>query len=117
MLGVRVLEVEKSSDQVAKIYVGVGMPDSREMEEHKGHFIYFCKFQILGFGDESVREALGVDGLDAIRSCLIQAGSVLAASDAAKAGKLSWVGGEFPYGFLVPDSPHVRKEDSFLYVG
>lgn len=51
-----------------------------------------CKFLICGLGDDKIREAKGVDGLDALVAALEAVRILLYTSQEYKAGKLTWMG-------------------------
>jgi hypothetical protein len=53
---------------------------------------YYCPYQIVGLGESRVRYAGGVDGIQAIVLALQKIGAELYTSNAAKAGRLMWLG-------------------------
>jgi hypothetical protein len=53
---------------------------------------YFCAYQITGIGDERIRYAMGIDGLQALQLALKKIGTDLYTSPEARGGRLLWFG-------------------------
>jgi hypothetical protein len=96
VIATRVLVLSKRK----KVTVMIGKP-----KKFRGGNDYYCPFQILGMDDEPVRYSGGVDPVQAIQLALMDIGTRLYSSKAAKAGRLSWNAGsaEGDLGFPVPD--------------
>ncbi len=64
---------------------------------------YYCPFQIIGVGDQSVSYTGGVDSIQAIQMALREVGAQLLALNKANGGKLRWeAGGEGDLGLPPP---------------
>ncbi len=82
-----------------KVSVIIGKPEKFPDSDD-----YYCPYQIMGIGRESVRYAGGIDSVQALILTLNMIGSDLYTSKEAKAGILRWVGGERgDLGFPVPE--------------
>ncbi|MEK6280593.1 MAG: hypothetical protein AABN95_09605 [Acidobacteriota bacterium] len=64
---------------------------------------YYCPFQILGLGDEEIRYAGGVDGIQALQLVMSMIGAILRFRSENTAGTLRWEAGnsEGDFGFPV----------------
>ncbi len=83
-----------------KITVVIGRPEKFPEGED-----YYCPYQILGFGNERVRYAGGVDAVQALQLALQKIGADLYTSQEAQSKQLAWVGGNLgDLGFPVPES-------------
>ncbi len=86
------------ADSRAKVIVGIGapkkFPDSSD---------YYCPYEIRGLGNDKIRYAGGIDGIQALLLALQMVGAELYTSEEGKAGTLIWVG-QHDLGFPVPDS-------------
>lgn len=83
-----------------EVIVTIGKPEKFPDSED-----YYCPYQIIGIGNEKVRYASGIDSIQALFLALKMIGADLYTSNEAKAGVLSWKGGEKgDLGFPVPDT-------------
>ena len=80
------------------VIVSIGRP-----EKFPDSVDYYCPYQIRGIGDEHVRYARGVDGVQALELALKKIGADLYTSREAQSKELIWNGGE-NLGFPVPDA-------------
>ena len=55
---------------------------------------YVCPFQVLGLGDEKIRYACGVDGIQALQLSLDVLRAYVNSREEVKAGLVSWEGDE-----------------------
>ena len=94
VIATRELHIEGS----AKVRITIGTP--REFPEGDN---FFCPFQILGIGNETVRYAGGVDAVQALVLSLQAIGAYLYTSAEFKAGRLTYLGMR-NLGFPVPDN-------------
>jgi Domain of unknown function (DUF6968) len=64
---------------------------------------YYCPFQIVGFGDEEIRYAAGVDGIQALQLVMSTIGAILRFRFENLSGNLRWEAGdcEGDFGFHV----------------
>ncbi len=85
------------ADSGAKVIVGIGtpknFPDSSD---------YYCPYEIRGLGNDKIRYAGGIDGVQALLLALQMVGAELYTSEEGKAGTLIWAGGH-DLGFPVSD--------------
>jgi len=82
------------------IVVTVGMPCKYDDTDE-----YYCPFQIVGLGRDSVNHASGADSMQALLLALKKIGAILNASEQAKSGRLYWfTEGNSDLGFPIPDS-------------
>ncbi len=71
------------------VIVNLGPPLPR-FAEHVADNEWYCTFQIVGLGDETVRAVIGVDGIQALYLALKTVGKIIAASPPGRAGELDW---------------------------
>lgn len=82
-----------------KVVIIIGKP-----EKFPDYEDYYCPYQIVGIGNENIRYAGGIDGVQALLLALNMIGADLYTSNEFKAGILSWKSGEKDnIGFPVPD--------------
>lgn len=87
-------------DAVKKIEIKIGKP--QKFEDHSD---YYCPYQIIGMGNDRIKYAIGIDGIQALQLTLSRIGSDLYTSEEGKKGNLRWIGDENgDLGFPVPDS-------------
>jgi len=72
-----------------KVSVIIGKPEKFPDSDD-----YYCPYQIMCIGNENVRYAGGIDSVQALLLTLNMIGTDLYTSKEAKAGILSWKGGE-----------------------
>jgi hypothetical protein len=51
---------------------------------------WYCAFQVVGLGDDTVRAAFGVDSIQALYSALMIIGALIEATPPGKSGELDW---------------------------
>ena len=81
-LGIRTLVLDDHSE--VTVIFGVPQPLSENETE------FFCPYQILGLGTDSIRYAIGMDALQAIEYTMQHVGINLYTSEEARSGRLSW---------------------------
>jgi hypothetical protein len=102
ILARRVLDLEVG-DEHRQVEVLIGTPSGIP-----GSSDCFCRYQIVGLGDATVRYAEGVDAAQAIYLAMEAVGTTLAATPEASTGRLTWYG-ERALGFPVRDQrPQLR---------
>jgi len=102
VLAERILDLDAGAEP-REIRVLIGAP-----RHLPGSSDFFCPYQVLGLGDDTVRYSGGVDGAQAIYLAMEAVGTFLSATPEARAGRLSWYG-ERTLGFPVRDQrPHLR---------
>ena len=69
------------------VSLGPPLPRFSEVNEPAD---WYCTFQIVGLGDETVRAVFGADGIQAILLALMTAGKIVAASPPGRHGELDW---------------------------
>jgi hypothetical protein len=79
-------ELEKAGENAGRVVVRIGMP-VRVADGEWG-----CPFQIRGAGDERVRTAYGVDGVQALTLCMEMIRADLGALQ--RLHQLTWLGGD-----------------------
>jgi hypothetical protein len=96
ILAERFLELDvKGRRKSVRVLIGTPkpIPDSCD---------FFCPYQVVGLGDETVRYTEGVDAAQAIYLAMESVGTWLAATPEARAGRLTWYD-ERALGFPVRD--------------
>ena len=93
---IAIRELELDHNQI--ITIKIGKPEIYPEANH-----YYCPYQILGIGKESIRFACGEDSVQALLLALSKIGIELYTSDEATSGKLSWLGMN-DLGFPVPET-------------
>lgn len=87
-------------DAVKTIEIKIGKP--QKLEDHSD---YYCPYQIIGMGNDRIKYAIGIDGIQALQLTLSRIGTDLYTSEEGKKGNLRWIGDENgDLGFPVPDS-------------
>ena len=86
IIGSRKYEIA-TTDGTGEVILYLGKP--QPFPDSSG---FFCPLQILGVGDEKVRYAGGVDGIQALQLALRMAGSLLDTLAPDVRGKLRWEG-------------------------
>jgi hypothetical protein len=87
-------------DIARRIEIKIGKP--QKLEDHSD---YYCPYQIIGLGNDTIKYAIGIDGIQALQLTLSRIGTELYTSEEGKMGNLRWVGDENgDLGFPVPDS-------------
>ena len=81
-LGIRTFLLDSRSE----VTVIFGAPQPLSPTEPE----FFCPYQILGLGNDSIRYAIGMDALQAIEYTMQHVGINLYASKEARSGRLSW---------------------------
>ena len=97
-VGLPIAQRELELEGARKITVVVGKP-----EKFPGDDDYYCPYQITGLGDDKVRYAGGIDGVQALWLALQMIAADLYTSSEAQNGKLTWHD-ERDLGFPVPES-------------
>ncbi len=93
---IAIRELELGQDKT--ITIKIGKPDIYPETTH-----YYCPYQILGIGKESIRYAYGEDSVQSLLLALSKIGIELYTSGEAKTGELKWLG-MANLGFPVPES-------------
>jgi len=55
---------------------------------------YYCPFQVIGLGDEKVRQAIGIDAVQAMQLVMKMIGAYLQSLNQTTGGSLRWAGDE-----------------------
>lgn len=86
------LTTDAGGQQLVEVRIGRPRPGvAADDPTAMAHGDYVCEFQIEGIGTGGVRRACGVDAMQALVLALEQIGMYLAASDEARAGRLTWL--------------------------
>lgn len=104
VMATRTLTWTRQSGATTGVHVSIGTPQRRVFIE-TGRSDWYCPFQIVGLGDDSVKTGLGGDSLGALMSALRVCGAIVAASAPARAGALDY--DELP-GFGFPIIPELQ---------
>lgn len=75
---------EKGARREVRLQIGIPRPDPKEGGD------WYCPYQIVGFGDDKVSAAFGVDTVQALLSALQKAGLELDFFQKAQNSKLTW---------------------------
>jgi hypothetical protein len=71
------------------VIINLGRPLPR-VKEGSEFNEWYCTFQIVGLGDETIGTTFGVDGMQALLLALKIAGKIIAASRPGRLGELDW---------------------------
>ncbi|HEY0105574.1 MAG TPA: hypothetical protein VGB91_05770 [Rhizomicrobium sp.] len=97
-LGTIIAERELSTPDGLRVIARLGKPRQFPSSED-----FYCPYQILGVGSQSVRRAGGVDAMQALQLALKMIGADLYTSDEYATKRISWNDSR-DLGFPVPDS-------------
>ena len=76
----------RTDSGLATVVVAIGQPEQLDDSSD-----YQCPYQIVGFGDERIRRAFGVDAIQALQLAMKMIGADLYTSAEARNGQLSWL--------------------------
>lgn len=86
VLATRTFELEDAG-VVHPVTVLIGTP-----RRIPGGADFYCPYQVIGLGDETIRRVEGVDEAQAIYIAMEAVGTRLAMTEEARAGRLTWYG-------------------------
>lgn len=81
--------LQLNDKNLAHVTITVGKPQKFPDGED-----YYCPYQIIGLGDETINRCGGIDEIQALLLTLEQIGIFLSNSEEYKKGDLSWLGSE-----------------------
>ena len=78
-----------ADDSETPVIVHIGQPLPR-ISVDTNTSDWYCPFQVVGLGDETIRAVFGVDAVQALYLALSTIGRIVAASTAGQSGALDW---------------------------